>query len=379
MASPASAQEAKGRTKKVADQRAWACLVQNKLLHHVHRHQEIEWEKETPPRGAWLPTHLANPVPGRAVYRELSQIMSFQQTTPWYSLAAQDLNVAHADLCLAKWCDVHDEWHSLERAWMIGLLTCGTFALRHKSWHPSKRVLPIGIFGSQLTFGWPLEAKSWGKDDLMEWENTYFEIKRLPSDGSVTLDAAAILVPGNWYAQLVTFASPFYNMIRFPEHGLLDGRAASIKVQADGMEALLLCTAARCAFGRLGQPFLSKQASHLGVASGAAGWQTLFQVLTAVIKHVLDCSDEEVLDILRLRLPVPDFAVDDLIMQVDDATDILEAADNKELKRSQQESEEAAERDTGFAAEYAAERSKLIEAGKGHMKKHADLLKVIKG
>ena len=105
----------------------------------------------------------------------------------------------------------------------------------------------------------------------------------------------------------------------------------------------------------------------------------MFQVLAAVIKHVLDCSDEEVLDILRLRLPVPDFAVDDLIMQVDDATDILEAADNKELKRSQQESEEAAERDKGFAAEYAAERSKLIEAGKCHKKKHADLLKVIKG
>ena len=157
-------------------------------------------------------------------------------------------------------------------------------------------------------------------------------------------------------------------MIRFPEHGLLDGRAASMKVQADGMEALLLCTAARCAFGRLGMPFLSKLASHLGIASGAAGWQTLVQVLTAVIKHVLDCGDEEVLDILRLRLPVPDFAVDDLIMQVDDATDILEAAVNKELKQSQQESEEAAERDKGFAAEYAAERSNLIETGKGYTK-----------
>lgn len=112
--------------------------------------------------------------------------------------------------------------------------------------------------------------------------------------------------------------------------------------------------AASKGFWDLKKSFLDLVAAHLGLASCS----TTFELLSQLVRHILECSESEVLDCLAHRLASADkdMAHAAALAELDEGIQVLDQRDHQEVKSSVQDSAGSTCDRAQFSAAFRAKR-----------------------
>ncbi|MDA8583660.1 hypothetical protein N9L68_05485 [bacterium] len=221
--------------------------------------------------------------------------------------------------------------------------------IREGGGNPDTWFLLLRPFHESSVLAWPF--KRCKADGIgTEW----FEPSRCkPSQLHTVIDVKKFI------AQPVSWRSPQANVKQFGIALTPDKLVCAAHVRAGGMLQVL----ARKAIKQLRRPILVDLANVLGFHDNMAPCNTLFDTLVALVIAVLECSEEEALDIVTQRLNI-DESVDIVsandLQQLDGAQELLGYSDRHKYTQQCNIIEAEADEHDNFAKEYRRMRVDLF-------------------
>lgn len=339
----------RSRRKYRTPQKLMAVVLSKRVLSNIHKYTEVEVDRRPACVGAPLTADIFR-ARRSASSLPFQSIVSTSSTTPWPSPGAQNYCCAHADLALLSAAMERDEWAYLDSAWL------GTLV------RPKHQLL---IRDARLGGPWLFAIRSWpdsavlcfpaktmkvpGTDDLYWEPDLSFDAPTLMPfwrlDG---LEAVAyVWRPPSW--QVATHPA-----MRELSPALRAFSSAGVAPMP------LLTVAAECAFWDIERSTLVRLGGFVGAHIEPS--MSLFDVVTGLIKHALpEATDERVITIMKQRVAMlsrKNEWTDDLL-EVDEAAELLQPGDVKQLRTEQKAARETQAETQKFKACYK-ERAKVI-------------------
>jgi hypothetical protein len=263
------------------------------------------------------------------------EVISTKQEAPFYSCKAYDHAVVFADLQLKAEVAHRGDYANVKNVSTFSpLLQTKELALRKKAQGagmPGAWLLTFGPLGGSSATAWPAKEEKIEGSALV----VFAEDRQL---AKTKLHWATLLVPSEWEACLFEWRSPRSQRIEFP--GLRLAPVGIRRIQSSQVRDLLQL-AARHAFFTIGRTNLV--AICKGIEMDVDSTWSLYDLVWNMVKTVagtpeLPLSDEEIFDIMRLRVPHMDTQGDDMIdafLDLDEGLSLLDRDEEKELRDEQ--------------------------------------------
>ena len=270
----------------------------------------------------------------------------------WWSPKPDNFCTPHADLAVLRECHSRDDMGDVGRAWMGGLLASGWHHLcvRYKfhnedvAWY-----VPLHHLPGSAVLAWPVTLHSCaplGGKLLVEFADNISSPSVLP----IVQLSDCLSFSWQW-------RSPEGQRRAGIEPGWLLGKKGLLAVQSSEQDGVMR-TAARKAWYDLDAAYIQKVCGATGYALGLPAAASLFEVILAATKRVLAVDDDEALEIcwtriVRIRARRTHSKQ---LLQVDEAMDVIEPNDAKDIKQQQEKSEKQKIDTKLFSQEYRLKR-----------------------
>eukprot|EP00971_Amphidinium_carterae_P307001 6101050-Amphidinium_carterae.2 len=304
-----------GTHSKVSAVRTWTTLLSDRLTDKVHHFENMPFTGEIVPRGA--ASHgisgLFHPSPD-SVPKDMKQIVSSKSKADWHSPSPMLALNCVEDLALLKWCRQHDCMDRACKSWLSILAVPLKVIVTHPDLEGGKPHLAGKTWAGACTLGLPLR-------EVVHASKTFYVLDAVTSHvwmPIVTLEG--------WRTQRFAWRSPLH--IKLASGSCIEGVGAVM--EPIGEPRSLLHTCAEEAFYSIPRQGLGQLATEFGVCVPAGS--DFAQLLLALCKHALgELSNELQLALVRKRLPHYS-DLQSMLMESDDAVDLLDEADAKKLK-----------------------------------------------
>lgn len=192
----------------------------------------------------------------------------------WVQQVSEQASLEHAH-CMA-------DWSALESSWLVGFFEKGLMVRKRNS---VEWFFCLGAFGASGALGWPARIIQGMLGDEVVLDT------QVAADDLMWLWVVDI---DDWEAREVTWVSPLRRMVK-------TGSTSTDQLTGVLFEApsKILEVAARKAFWRFGHTQLRVLASHIGASAGASVFETLVNLIRAILG---DIGDEEMSTILEHRM-----------------------------------------------------------------------------
>lgn len=279
-------------------------------------------------------------------------------TTPssaptWYSPSVERLSQEHLHLSLCRHLQETQQVEKCADCWLGSLVTSEhKILVRHKiNEHWSKWYFSLLDFPNSCGLVWPAQ------EIVTRGGTFYIPEPTTPQDVSechlpiVDLEFVQA-IPFEWRCPLWVAKQVGAHPNKMPFSGV----AACPVAEADS----LLRVAARAAFWQMGHSVLLLLSSYLGLRWGK---KSLYEVLAALVQHVLATSREETVRILSVRLGAD--ATDNYVgelLEMDDAFQLVDPDDRKAAENERDRQRTARAEVSAFKAAWSAERALVVQA-----------------
>lgn len=258
---------------------------------------------------------------------DIRQIVGFSQTVAWNSPSPTSQNAAYADLELIDWALRHDRVAELPQAWLSCVVREGGMLLRQSDASDSQPWL-FGLTDvcSVIGLGWPAKE-----------EQLPMQVQRsckvfVPSLGPECrrLHPIPMVNLTDWIAIPYRWESPLARCIS--SKGQLRNGGASLVAVPTGEADAVLRTAARACFWSLPLTTLRQLGRHL-IGTGFDQHASLLETLRALVLEALECSENDLVAILRKRLGGDSFNTDEFL-DLEGAEAVLKKSDLAKAKKT---------------------------------------------
>lgn len=272
-------------------------MITKKILGEVHSFSEIASSEAVPLRDQALDEKVFWPKLSEASL-SLGEISSTSSTTPWYSPGAENFSVPYADLHLLRWAVATKTEGSLHQAWYGALMKCSHHIVVKMSPDTVKRgwFFPLFQVGSSAVIAWPADERIVRHEDV----EVQFFVPRRTSVNDVKQVFVACCDPHKWVARSFVWKTPLQQFMAYSSVPRAVWGEWQLVAMPTSASAPLLQVAARCCFWELPKTWLEKvaKAEHYDIE----GKTDTFGVLWALVKGILEVSDEEAINIMAVRL-----------------------------------------------------------------------------
>jgi hypothetical protein len=292
----------------------WMVPVGRHVLSKVHNFKEIKAKHEVAKQGVGhLPQGVFKPSQ-KKVSLDMSDISCDRAKATWPTWAADNLPQQVADTSILLWAYLGNKWASAHLSWHSQLMKDGMVMRRRdrEEWG-----LSLGSLGGHAFAVWGLEVIQQG--ELKCYSPTFVQGPGTCGE-QIFVDIATnakdwVVLPCEWLSPLQAFIKS--KVVGPPR----------LTLWAIGDEVGLLQYAARNCFWKHGQVFLNLLASDIGLQKGVSLWETLERL----IRHALDPGDEELFQIMSMRLVDSESLMKDILEECN-APGALDDDTTKELQ-----------------------------------------------
>lgn len=350
----------RGKRRYRRPEKCMASVLARGVLGRVHKYEEVETTSaregasERLPREAFVPSLAASSLP-------FGKIVDVRATPSWPSPGAANIGLKYADLALVQQASAQGDWSLIDRAWQ-GCI----FQPMHKF------VFRLSAESPQ----WYFPAHGWRDSAIIAvpavscllpgTQHLYFEFDlplREPTFLAINSVLEVIAVP-------IMFKSPAW---QFAES--VGARSLPVKVRAFAQSAEpepVLRIAAREAFWGADKSTLLSFARlvHCDIVGGSS----LFDVLHSLVHFLLpELEPPELLRIVSRRASVFKSAQQwsSELAQVEEAAEVLDRADEKEMQASRSRQGDAARELESFTREFSARAAAVRASAKAKAKPRA--------
>jgi hypothetical protein len=275
---------------------AWMLPIGRQVLSKVHSFEEVkvrhalaQHDVTKLPLGVFKPSQ-------KKVSMDMSDLTSEKPKAAWPTWSADNLPQQVADTQILVWARLGNRWGSAHLTWHSQLMKEGMVMRRRdrKAW-----VLSLGPLGGHAFAFWDLEVIQLG--GLTCYSPT--SRQGLGTSGEqVHVDIATGV--DEWVVLPCEWLSPLQAFIRSGVVG-----PPRLTLCAVGEEVGLLQHAAQHCFWRHTWVFLNLLAASLGLQKGTTLWETLERL----IRHALNPEDEELFQIMSMRVVNPESLMKDIL------------------------------------------------------------------
>jgi hypothetical protein len=248
------------------------------------------------------------------VSMDMSDISSDRPKATWPTWAADNLPQQVADTSILVWAYLGNRWGSAHLTWYSQLMKDGMVMRKRgrEAWG-----LSLGPLGGHAFAVWGLQGIQLG--ELRCYSPTFVQGpgtcgEQIQVDVATNVDDWVVL-PCEWLSPLQAFIKS--KVVGPPR----------LTLCPIGDEVGLLQYAARNCFWKHGQVFLNLLASDLFLQKGTTLWETLERL----IRHALNPGDEELFQIMSMRVVDPESLMKDILEDCN-APGALDDTTNKELQ-----------------------------------------------
>lgn len=318
----------KGKRKYGRPQKCMSVVVAKSVLSNIHGFREIDIE--THPQGLTgkllredFQANSSSSTPSLPFHK----LVSTSSTTPWPSPGPQNYSCAHADLALIR--DAHrcGDWSMIDTAWL------GEAFVR-----PKHRILlrdasnggswffAVAAWPDSVVVGFPCKACTVPHTGVMYWEfDTHFQ--------------EPVLFPlcrlDGIEAVRYKFVAPISQHLDHPRLRGIAPMVRAFNALPSGPKPLLEI-AAECSFWEVEKSALLRIASFIGLHMSSTS--SLFDVVFGLIQRAKPgLNDEGVLELTQRRVALISDRVQwaDELLSVDEAAEVLQPGDIKQLRSEQ--------------------------------------------
>ena len=289
----------------------WKAPIIKHVLDEVHKYQAISHE-DCPARERISVASSLNPSMFKGHPAEcgvnLKDIVGTKPKTDWATFTHISGSIQYADMALWHHCEQHGSWDQASLAWLNTLVVPGTLLSRKGQ---NSYAWALGHVRGTATLVWPAVATEIGGKRFFT----------LASARDTKADWIVCVEPDDWEALEVHWCSPMHIMAlqRAPWAGpaasaLSGGLLRGAWAMARGGPVSLWAAAARKCFDKFGEVAITEFIKYLGVdIPGGCGF---FEKLKILVSHCLPgISEEELLEILHLRVQQPHAALTELLSE----------------------------------------------------------------
>lgn len=308
--------------------RCMALVLEKEVITKRHRFKGVALDAPLPMRDARLPKDAFKPDPKKGSL-PFGEVASSSATPSWHSPGATNLGASAADISMLRWLDENSSLDKVDQAWLGE--ACD---FDHR--------LILGLAAADGEFEWHLALRHFQKSAVLLWP-----VRMMCVDGSnarfLELDMhlkAPVMRPlvdissdklravtGQWRSWL-------WQVATFPRQSKAwsTGIRMFVGDSGDSSFAELACKCGWWSMSRTSIAAFAKEL-HVPVEPGA----NLFELLWATISHTLGSDDEETLSLCHLRVArsARQTGHSEAILEVEEATELLDKYDADKLKEAQ--------------------------------------------
>ena len=319
--------------------RQWKKLLERGVLNKVHHYHEY-MPRAPKFKSRFLPNEAFQPHNSKCSI-DLEGLASTTPSPDWYAPVAARMHVEHADLEFIDILCAENKIDMAEHIWHNSLLELNGLLLRKKSQPPGPYFLAVGSWGDTASPVWPMERHT-----SIRGEVYYVPATEAPK----RLTFVALLNLAEWEGLACSWKGPRWQRSVFKA---LVGGVVAIPAAASEPRPLLELAALQ-AFAEM--PLATIK--HFGTSRGIESpMDSLSTTLMAVVMDILKCSEEEALDIVRVRCSRKVDASTEAFMSLDAGLEIFSKSDEQDLRKEQETTKARVNEASDFRQEYAARRS----------------------
>lgn len=302
-------------------------LLDRELMTTVHHYEKPPTADAAPQRANFLSEDVFV-APLSPDFKELGGITSHKGKCDWHTASAERFAVKFADIAVLLAAKHRGGFHLLGRVWLGCMVSASHHILvrqKQQGGQVSQPFFALMHLPGSAALGWPaVEERIAG----------YGGVSWAPALDCSSVSFLPILDDTEWEALSYTWHSPAWQHLNMPRVGGSMPHAVRAISVANEEWAPLMTVAAKAGFWSLGKEVLKQIAEHTG-ASYDHGWD-IFEIAFSLVKHVLQCSDSETCDHLKVRAGYLDFVDDDCceaLMELNnDGAGILDPEDEQDLQ-----------------------------------------------
>ena len=342
------AAESKSPNSSIGNHGKYDVLVSSERLQGEHRYERLTPNTTFVPRGVRstrLPEDCFVRRKNADTKVPFHDVAGYSQTPKWYSPGAASLGQRHADLLLVREYDSQNKLGAMRVSWMCTLANAPRLMLRKKEWSPDRWVFSLGDAFGSVVLTWPATKMSLGAADVF-----VMHLGLPAADLAQALEPMVIADVSLWEARTFEWMPEWLQVQRF------GGCAGAICAFSSSRNAeSLVRVAARHAFYNMPMPALQALARHMDPPCPIPPGHDIVQVVTKMVKHVLDgISEEDVTDILQQRVPA--VCDSDFIDIAPEVEQLLLDDDRKSLAEAQERQEQVEKATQTFRQVVSARR-----------------------
>ena len=353
-----NAKQARGSKLFRRPERSMAIMVSKNVLTKRHHYEVEEAQTPLPSKSARLGPETFGKVPVQDSI-SLKGIASTDATPVWFSPGVKNLGLPVADLA------VIDRLHRNESVWqqqikgapLACFVDCHHFVFQDMT---------------ALNKKWYYGITHWSGSGCVVWEValepvpghpafTYVDFLKKPQDQEPTV--VSLTAWGMYEAYSFKWRSPAWNKQTFKKAGSEFKERVLAIIEDKKKPKPLKVVAAQNHWWSLALPDLKVIAAHLGIQLQPKSG--LLDALITMTMDVLQCSEENALDIVKPRLKPskhPDTSAVDELLEMDEAAKLFTKEDEEVLEKEQKKHREAKERTEDFARDYQEKRKTARDA-----------------
>ena len=338
----------KNPAKHTRIQKAFSAVIDRKVLSERHDFTEVLPSACPDARDDILPWEMYSP-PIREVNPTWKELTQSAEKPPWYSPKACNWPSQYGDLSAVAFARSRGQVDLLQDRWLGQLLAPKHHILvRHRVTGTPDRWsdlnLPLGLIPDSCAILWGTVQECSPEPN----GGSYYVPRRMPPKHEAMLIPVVNLA--EWEAIHIEWHAPWWQAAEWPSARDRFKQWKLVATPSGVSRPLpLLQVAARRGFFGLPLDFIIKIATHQRIDLPVV--KDLFSVLWVVVQSITQFSDDEVLDIMMLRLAemMGDHDFTDRLLQLDDAHECLDKFDQRALKSEKTTSAVAAETRRHFA------------------------------
>ena len=285
-------------TRRIADENAYFTLLDKSVSDVKHRFRRPLLESVVPVTNATLPDDAFHPCLKDA-WKELATVVSHQETPPWHHPGANSQHATLGDIVWMRAAFAAPAVPSFTLAKLCSYLLVGNRMAVRKT-GTDAWLYVCGRIGDAVFLGWPLQRKTLTSVAAADGSVTELESFCFATDASaLSLQAVVMFHYNDWEAIELTWRSPMWQRQEVPACPDTMGLRQRARCFKTCQPRPLLTFAASKAFWRLGKTFCQALCQELEIP--VAGTDDFFHILWQLCHKILQCSEDELMGVLKQR------------------------------------------------------------------------------
>lgn len=340
----------KSKKKYRRPQKCMAVVLSRKVLSTTHHFKDIEVDINPEEQSAGLDVSAFRPDPEESSL-PFKKLVSASSSTPWPSPGASNFCLSVADLAILAAAKETGQWNALDTAWLGSALV-----------RPKHRLL---LRDAANDGRWVFAVQSWPDSAVLGFPATMHTVPGSTEHyWDIDLSFAELVLFPLWRlegmeAVCYSWRAPSWQLENYRGTCQLPRAVRAFCSSPSGIQPLLH-VAAECGFWEIERSTLVKLASFVGAPVQTS--MTMFEVVFALVGHCIpSASDERILAMTRNRVALiferSEWADD--LLEVDEAADLLQHGDVKQLRSEQKAMKEVRSESQVFASCYKAKAKQV--------------------